>query len=373
MTPKRIHKNQINALSVIRYLAAYGQSTQIQITNTINLRRTSVFNIFELMEQAKLLEVSSNVATMKKGRPRQLWQLNGSLGAFVCIYSGPHNRVLQLSDFNGALLENIVSLPQENMERELDEIVGILLKWAGQYRICGIMMILPGRIDFENRMVRYSKSWELENYPLCSILHERIGHVCPDALILVENNTRMTAWGLRYVGNGAGMDNFLVLSILNGQRSRHQGRAIPISIGSGAVLSGRIYRGHTGGAGELDHSCYTWWHRLYANNKFPVTLRELDHESREYFAEKLGENFAHLVNYLEPERVIVVFEQQPAEDFFSTLRKAIYKHLIYIDKENLDIELSSDGAGYTVRGGLALLRECYFGDDRNLIDLCGRI
>ncbi len=370
MTPKRVNKNQINALSVMRYLAAHGPSTQIQTTHAVNLRRTSVFNVFESMEQAKLLEMSSNIANVGKGRPRQLWQLNGSLGAFVSIYTNTHDRVVQLSDFNGLLLENITASPHESMGEELREIVGMISEWSKKYRILGVIVLLPGRVDFEQGVVLLSKSWEMENYPLREILRERLSRICPDALVLIENNARMTAWGQRCGGACIGIDDFMTLSILDGRRN---GKTTPISIGSGIVLDGRVYRGRTGGAGELDHNCYTWWNRIYSEDKFPISLQEIDRESREYFAGNLGESFAHLVNYLEPERLVVVFEQQPAEDFFMAFRKALYKHLIYIDKSNFHIELSSDGTGSTIRGGLALLRETFFAEDHHLIELCSQL
>jgi hypothetical protein len=132
----------------------------------------------------------------------------------------------------------------------------------------------------------------------------------------------------------------------------------------------RRYRGRTGGAGELDQNCYSWWNRIYAEDRFPVSLQEIDRHSRAHFAEKLGENFAHLVNYLEPERLVVVFEQAPVEDFFLAFRESLLKHLIYIDPDHFSVELSSDGTGSTIRGGLALLRETFFSDNHRLNSLC---
>lgn len=351
----------------MRYLAAHGPSTQIQTTQAVNLRRTSVFNVFESMEQGGLLEMSSNVATARKGRPRQLWQLNGSLGAFVSIYTNTHDRAVQLSDFNGIVLENMTAAPCEKMADELDEIVAMIQNWSSRYRILGVMLLLPGRVDFEQGLIKFSRSWELENYPLRDILKKRLAEICPNALVLVENNARMTAWGQRCGGACTGIDDFATLSILNGRRN---GKTTPISIGSGIVLGGRVYRGRTGGAGELDHNCYKWWNRIYSEDRFPVSLQEIDRHSREHFAQNLGESFAHLVNYLEPERLVVVFEQAPMEDFFLALRETLYKNLIYIDPDNFSIELSSDGTGSTIRGGLALLREHFFADDRRLTPFC---
>lgn len=366
--PKKLNKNTLHTMTVVRHLAASGASTQIQVTQQIDLRRTSVFNVFENMEKSGLLETGSNIALAGKGRPRQLWQLNGALGAFAAVYLNSHNRTLQLVDFNGQLLFHHSEPACGSIEADLEAAVRQLAEAGAGRPLSGLVLLLPGRVNFTDGVVSCSRSLELENCPARDILAAKLRPFAPDALILIENNARMAAWGQHCGGACTGIDDFLALLVLDGKRN---GKVSPISIGSGMVVDGKVYRGCAGGAGELDDSCHRWWNKVYGGQNFPVTLSEVDRESRRYFAARLGESFAHIVNYLEPKRMVVIFEQSPVEDFFLELRRKIHDNLIYIDKNDFSIELSSDGVGSTIRGGLALLRTHFFASDELLLKIIG--
>ncbi len=364
----KLNKNQENALAVVRCLAADGPLSQVQTTKQMHLGRTSVFNTFEALNRAGVLETGNGVAPVAKGRPCQLWQLNASLGVFVTVYTGVHARIVRVTDINGLTVSEKSSPSAQHFEEEFEQIVTAVRESASGHRILGVMLLLAGRIDFAAGVVSYSRTWELDRLPLRRMLQERLADAAPDAVILIENNCRMTAWGQRFGGSCTGLNHFMTLSIIEGRRN---GKSTAISVGSGLVIDGRVYRGRAGGAGELDDNCYRWFKRVYSSREFPVSLLELDRSTRELFARDLGNSFAHLVNYLEPERVAVVFEQTPVEDFFEVLKRQIHSQLIYIDRRDLPVEISGDGVGSTLRGGLMLLREFYFGDTPRLLALLG--
>ncbi len=367
-TPIKLNKNQENALAVVRCLAANGPLSQVQTTKLMHLGRTSVFNTFEALNHAGVLETGNGIVQTGKGRPCQLWQLNTGLGVFVTVYSNVHARSLRVTDINGQTVAE-KSLPsEEHFAGEFEEIVAAIREYAGSYRILGVMLLLPGRIDFHGGVVSCSRTWELNHLPLRRMLEEQLAQAAPGAVLLIENNSRMTAWGQRFGGACTGLTHFMTLSIIEGRRN---GKSTAISVGSGMVMDGRVYRGRAGGAGELDDNCHLWFKRVYSERHFPVSLLELDRSSRELFAAELGASFAHLVNYLEPERVAVVFEQSPVEDFFAALKQQIHANLIYVDKRELPVEISGDGVGSTLRGGLMLLRELYFADTARLLALLG--
>jgi len=360
----KISKQLDNAATVLRYLAANGASTQTQVVNEIKLQRTSVFNIFECLEKNGLIDQQNNVLSLQKGRPCRLWNLNGRLGGFMTVYVSNAETVMNLTDCAGNVAGTVTERSPHDFDTVLNRVTAQAATWQCQLPLLGLIMVLAGRVDFASGQVVFSRMWKLKDYPLRDILKTRLQDVNPQLLLLVENDARMAAWGQRIGGACIGLDDYLSLSIIDGRRN---GESVPISIGSGVVLAGQLYRGQRGGSGELDESCYRWFGKIYADGRFPVSLQELDRKSRAYFAAKLGENFAHLVNYLAPQRMVVVFEQPPpSPDFFTTLRQEIQKKLICTDSRNFPVEIAVDGIGSVVRGAQALLRDAFFSDDREL-------
>lgn len=128
-----------------------------------------------------------------------------------------------------------------------------------------------------------------------------------------------------------------------------------------AEISWRLFRGFRGGAGELDRSCYDWFEKIYEKDKFPTALNELDQTSLKFFAEKLGEGFAHMVNYLAPQRMVVVFDHENVSmEFIQILRQSVKKDLIIPEADFFPIEISTEGVNFVLKGGTALLRQIYF-------------
>lgn len=163
------------------------------------------------------------------------------------------------------------------------------------------------------------------------------------------------------------MNNFITLHLNNG---RCNGRRTPIGVGSGIVLNGKLYGGFGGSAGELDEACYRWFDKIYSNDRFPVSLRELDPKLRVRFATQLAESFSHLVNYLAPERLAIVFDHETAlPDFIMALENTLRKQLMLRHKNSFPVGICPDGVGAIMRGAVALLREKYFDDSQGFLEL----
>jgi len=363
----KISRQVDNASTILRYLAVHGATTQTQVVKDINLQRTSVFNIFETLENAGLIQQQSSVMAPHKGRPCFLWNLHSAVGGFMTVYVGNTETTMSYADFSGTVVDCVTERSPHDFDLALDRIVVQAGTWHQRMPLLGVIVVLSGRVDFDAGEVVISRLWGRQNYPLRQVLQKRLSGLNPELLVMIENNTRMAAWGQRFDGLCVGSDHYLALHIIDGRRD---GSMVPISIGSGAVMGGHVYRGVRGGAGELDEACYRWFDHLYADGRFPIMISELDSESREHFAVKLGENFAHLVNYLAPQRMVVIFEQTaPSPDFFTCLCREVRKHLIYTDSDNFPVELALDGCGSVLRGASALLRDGFFMSGSSLIRL----
>ena len=240
-------------------------------------------------------------------------------------------------------------------------------RWHAVYPFVAAIVILPAAIEPESGTVILSRTMGIENFSLAEHLAERLRDCVPDLPVVVENNARMAAWGEKNGGSCIGRQNFITLHLTEGRRN---GKNIPIGVGSGIVLNGRLYCGSNGGAGELDESCYRWFDKIYSNDRFPISLRELDPKSRQRFASLLGDSFSHLANYLAPEALSVVFDQEPAmPDFLEALQRALRSQLLIRHKNSFPMEICPDGVGAIIRGAAALVREKYFDDSASFLAL----
>ncbi len=129
-------------------------------------------------------------------------------------------RPTELSD-SGALIDQLVAMVGEASGDELD----------------GVGVGVPSVVEFETGRVVSSVNVPLADVPLRQVLGERLG-----VPVFVDNDATVAALAeahdeeLRLVAR-----NLVMLTIGTG-------------VGGGLVLGGRIYRGSTGGAGELGHT-----------------------------------------------------------------------------------------------------------------------
>ncbi|NBC29329.1 MAG: ROK family protein, partial [Spirochaetes bacterium] len=102
-----------------------------------------------------------------------------------------------------------------------------------QVRAIGIAS--PGPIDFENGIVLETPNLHLRNLPVRDALQENFG--CP---VLLENDVNAGTYGEYIRGAAAGFRH--IVGIFPGT-----------GVGGGLILDGKLYRGSTGGAGEIGH------------------------------------------------------------------------------------------------------------------------
>ncbi|HEX4841416.1 MAG TPA: ROK family protein [bacterium] len=100
----------------------------------------------------------------------------------------------------------------------------------------GVGIAVPGVVEPEDGIVRYSANLDLHNVPLAALAREVI-----PAPVAVENDVRAAAWGEYAWGSGMGTRYMVYLSAGTG-------------IAAAVIDDGRPYRGISGAAGELGHA-----------------------------------------------------------------------------------------------------------------------
>ena len=101
--------------------------------------------------------------------------------------------------------------------------------------LCGVGVGVPGMLDAQREKVIMAPNLGWENLNLKSTLEASIG-----LPVVLDNDANAAAFGEAWLGAGAGMESFLLVTIGTG-------------IGSGLVIGGEIYRGAHGMAPELGH------------------------------------------------------------------------------------------------------------------------
>lgn len=109
-----------------------------------------------------------------------------------------------------------------------------LLERAGDRRVVGIGLGIPGLLDTARRTSVFSPNLGWSNVP---VVPEFVAFGLP---VEIDNDVRCHAVGELAFGAGRGCRNFILITLGTG-------------IGSGIVLGGSLYRGPSGLAGEIGH------------------------------------------------------------------------------------------------------------------------
>lgn len=133
--------------------------------------------------------------------------------------------------------ESLMQPTDASSAEALTEQLATIVESAREGDLDGVGIGVPSVVEFETGTVVSSVNVPLADVPLREVLGERLG-----VPVYVDNDATVAALaeahdeGLRLVAH-----NLVMLTIGTG-------------VGGGLILGGRIYRGATGGAGELGHT-----------------------------------------------------------------------------------------------------------------------
>ena len=145
-----------------------------------------------------------------------------------------------LIDGTGAVQhEHRVSTYVEGMT-PLDQLIHVIDHLLNQplrsaQTLVGIGVGVPGITSHDGESVSFAPALGWTDVPVRGILRERFPHP-----VYIENDVNLAALGEYGFGAGQGADSLICIAIGTG-------------IGSGIVLGGRLYRGHTVSAGEIGY------------------------------------------------------------------------------------------------------------------------
>jgi predicted NBD/HSP70 family sugar kinase len=106
---------------------------------------------------------------------------------------------------------------------------------VGMENVAGIGIGLPGLVDTETGICRYSPTFEWHDLPVAGPIAKRL-----DRNVLADNDVNALTVAEQWFGRGHGVDDFVVVSAGEG-------------VGAGIVVGGNVHRGADGAAGEIGH------------------------------------------------------------------------------------------------------------------------
>jgi predicted NBD/HSP70 family sugar kinase len=351
-------------LRLVRTGRARSRTDLIALTGA---SRSAVSGRVEQLLGSGLL-AEGGLGTSTGGRPPRLLSLNARAGLVVAVDLGVTSVDVMVADLSGAALAvaaealRIADGPQAVLAR-VDELARGLLAEVGHAveDVCAIGIGLPGPVEFATGRPAHPPvmpGWHDVDVPAHFAAYR-----CP---VLVDNDVNVMAGG--ELAAAPELLDFLVVKVGTG-------------IGCGIVLSGAVYRGSAGSAGDIGHIHVPSERRVLcgcgnencleafaggaalarqatdaglavetprdlvalALQADPVALTLVRAAGRH-----IGEVLAALVNFFNPSRIIVTGGVAHAGNpLLAGIREAVYRRSLPLAARSLDIRISAmpDTAG----------------------------
>jgi predicted NBD/HSP70 family sugar kinase len=342
----------------VRTGAARSRSELVAVTgssrSTVSLRVEQLLRVGLLVEQGQ--------AGSTGGRPARLLALRGEAGCVLAVDLGVTSVAVALTDLTGLVLAEATRDVQVSdgpgpVLAVVDDVTEEVLRSAARQRsdIRAVGMGVPGPVEFA--------TGRLVHPPVMPGWHDVVVPSAFAALgcpVVVDNDVNVMAAG--EIGEDDG--DFLVVKIGTG-------------IGCGIVLGGQVYRGTAGSAGDVGHVHVPDARRIrcgcgnescleavaggaalardareagldvssprdvvdLAVRADPVALGLVRDAGR-----RIGEVLAQLVNFFNPERIVVTGGiSRAGNPLLAGLREAVYRRSVPLAARDLDISLSQLG------------------------------
>lgn len=228
---------EINEALVLAELRSESLRSRADISRSTGLSGPTVTAITSKLIERGLVEERATGASAG-GRPPVLLGLRPTAGYVVGVKLTEDRIIGVLTDLDAKVVTRAdadLTSPTPGAIVAGVASTAAALTPAGHGRILGLGLGMGGVIDRDAGMVRHATYFDWRNEPLAERLSEATG-----LPVLIDNDVNALAASEHGWGSGRGVDNFAVVTIGRG-------------VGMGMVLDGRLFRGTSGGAGELGH------------------------------------------------------------------------------------------------------------------------
>src|ERR1700677_3470104 len=226
---------------IIEALLENGSMSRSELADSVGLSRSALTEISRGLIQDRFLEESPSVSDkQRKGRPSIMLSLNARHGYFVGVGLTEDPALMALTDCHGNVLAEheigVVMVPEEVAKGIADGIPDLTrASNISREKVVGIGVALSGHVDHAQGICLHSNLLGWHNVPIARIV-ERV----TEMPTYIDNDAHAVALGQKLFGMARELKSFMVVML--GKK-----------IGGGSYMQGRLYRGHTGAAGEIGH------------------------------------------------------------------------------------------------------------------------
>ncbi|WP_437035333.1 ROK family transcriptional regulator [Streptomyces sp. enrichment culture] len=232
--------HRANLERVVRAVRLAGSLTQAEIARTTGLSAATVSNIVRELKDGGTVEVTP---TSAGGRRARSVSLSGDAGIVIGVDFGhTHLRVAVGNLAHQVLAEESEPLDVDASSTQgfdrAEQLVNRLIEATGvdRAKVAGVGLGVPGPIDVESGTL--GSTAILPGWTGTRPAEELRGRL--GVPVHVDNDANLGALGEMVWGSGRGVRDLAYIKVASG-------------VGAGLVISGKIYRGPGGTAGEIGH------------------------------------------------------------------------------------------------------------------------
>ncbi len=342
--------------------------SRIDIARKLELYRSTVSNIIgTLVESGLICEGERGVPTEKGGRKPVFLSVNPDFGCVIGIEIQLDFFHVSVLSFDGkSFFEDIgrtpvnpvlLDKPEELFVYMVDTIIKSIQEDVNinPLRPLAISIGLPGIIDIDNGVIKYSAPFRLKEFDYATILGKRYG-----IPLFMENDARCCSWLQLALNKSSDKKDFLCVlarnyagnPLLSYPESYGKGIGVGLSI----TMNGRVINGRNYGVGEYISRSWTTYQK--GQTGLPEAVLKTVDSVEDSYAEWIKDLFGTLtmmVPLLEPETVFVHGQPKFRRDFMlDVIKKNVPQFTSIMDYCGSELVIMDDDA-FGISKGAALM------------------
>lgn len=235
---------QINDRAALLALLDRGSLTRLELESAIGLSKPATAELLARLEESGHV-VRAGFREGGRGPRAQRWSVNGGLAHVAAVDLTATELDVVVADLTGGVAaEHRHALDPERAPLRVDDLRDAVAAAAGRVdlrtdELQRVVVGVPGAVDPRTGQLNFAPhlpSWQ--GFDVLDRLREALG-----TTVVVENDVNLVALDELAAGSAVGVRDFVLLWMGRG-------------IGAGVVSDGRLLRGASGGAGELNWMPY---------------------------------------------------------------------------------------------------------------------
>ncbi|MFI7131391.1 ROK family protein [Nonomuraea sp. NPDC050153] len=232
---------RINDRAALLALLDRGPLTRLELESQIGLSKPATADLLLRLEESGHVQ-RAGFREGGKGPRAQLWAVNGALAHVAAVDLTPRLLDIAVSDIRGEIVAEYRYRPDVEADLGVEDLRRAVSAAAGEVglgveQLHRVVVGLPGSVDKRTGHLRFAP--HLSAWQGFDVLDRLSGALGTSVAVAVENDVNLVALDEMAVGRAVGVDDFVLLWIGRG-------------IGAAVVSEGRLLRGASGGAGEID-------------------------------------------------------------------------------------------------------------------------